>query len=425
VLISLDTVRRDHLPTYGYERYTAPFLDSLARRSIVFDQAFSQDTNTNPSHTSMLTGLYPHVHGSYANGVPLAPDQITLAGILAGVGFRTGGFVSGATMQDEAAGLARGFEVYDDEFTGYRRDGRETAERARQWLRRLRRGERYFLFLHLYDAHGPYQPKGEYADLFHSEQRGTKLRRIPDYQKLRKAGGRLERHVNSYVDRYDAMIRYLDDCVAAVLETVDLDRTIVVIVADHGETFDERYGVLGHGAAVYDEQTRIPLMIHVPAVAAGRNGDLTETVDLVPTLLELLEIERPPFRPVQGRSLVSAMLGRDSAVRDHVFSSARAAESHYVDRLYRLDARRRIHSVRSARWKLILYPGIDDDYVELYDLTADPLERASVADQHPELRDGYLELLREWLEGGAKNPPPELNSELREKLESLGYVEGA
>ena len=81
--------------------------------------------------------------------------------------------------------------------------------------------------------------------------------------------------------------------------------------------------------------------------------------------------------------------------------------------------------MRSARWKLILYPGIDDDYVELYDLTADPLERASVADQHPELRDGYLELLREWLKGGAKNPPPELNSELREKLESLGYVEGA
>ena len=423
VLISLDTLRRDHLSTYGYERDTAPFLAAFAGESTVFTRAIAQDTNTNPSHTSMLTGVYPHVHGSRANGVPLAPGQVTLAAILRNAGFRTGGFVSGAPMRENASGLSRGFEIYDDDFRRARRDGRETTGRALEWLRGIPAEERYFLFVHLFDAHGPYRPPAEYGDLFRSESPGPKLRTVPDYQGVRDGNGRIPDDLNVYVDRYDAMIRVVDECIASLLEAVELERTVVIVIADHGETFDERYAPLGHGAAVYDEQIRIPLVIRAPGHGRRRVEDLVETVDLLPTILELSGVERPAARPVQGSSLVGAMDGA-RLDRRFAFSSARAADVFYQDRGYRFDSRRRIQSIRSNRWKLIRYPGEADDYVELYDLESDPRELESVADGNPAIRDEYLEVLDDWAaEGASPAAPPELDPELREKFKALGYVD--
>ena len=129
LLVSLDTVRRDHLPSYGYGRATAPRIDALAQRSVVFENAFAQHVNTHPSHASIFTGLYPHVHGSTINGQVLRPEHRTLAQILGEAGFRTAAFVSGATML-AATGLDRGFASYDDAVAGLRRPGRETALRA-------------------------------------------------------------------------------------------------------------------------------------------------------------------------------------------------------------------------------------------------------------------------------------------------------
>jgi arylsulfatase len=424
VFVVLDTVRQDHLPTYGYPRDTTPRIDALARSAAVFENAFAQQTNTNPSHASMFTGLYPPAHGSRFNGARLAAGRVTLAQILRDAGFRTAGFVSGVTMRAAASGLERGFEVYDDGFEGKRRDGRVATERAVRWWVQRRAGERRFLFLHLYDAHGPYVPTGSYARLFQSTEKGPRLSRIPPYQLVHDPQGRALLDLNDYVGRYDAMIRYEDDLVARLLDQVDLDRSIVVILSDHGETLGERYRPLDHGGQAFDEQLRIPLVLSAPGVAALRASSSVETVDLLPTLLELLEVPMPEGVPVQGRSLVPLLRGEEPETRPFVFAQARSVGERHADRGYRLKPRTNISTVRGPRWKLILYPGVERDYLELYDLEADPGERTNLADARPEVRDLHLRALREWLtvDGTTPSETP-LSPELRRQLQELGYLD--
>jgi arylsulfatase A-like enzyme len=425
VFVSLDTVRRDHASLYGYARETTPALAALGGRSAVFDAAFAQETNTNPSHASMFTGLYPHVHGATNNGVLLPPGVTTLAEILRGAGFRTGGFVSGAAMAARTTGLERGFETYDDEFTGIRRDGAETTRRALEWLRARTPGERAFLFVHLYDPHGPYLPVGPYTELFADGDPGPALERIPEYQRVLDPAGQLVTALGDYVRRYDAMIRYADDRLAELLAAVDLERSVVVVLSDHGESLGERYHPLDHGGHVTDEQIRIPLVIHVPGAAPARIAAPVETVDLLPTLLELLDVALPPGQPVQGRSVAPLVLGDAprSAERDLVFSSSRALSDRYADRGYALDPARRSHAARSSRWKLVWYPGTQGDYLELYDLAADPGETTNVADAHPRVRDAFAEALRAWLGESGAQAAPAIDPDLREKLRQLGYAD--
>ena len=399
LFVSLDTVRRDHLPTYGYGRATAPRIDALAQRSVVFENAFAQHVNTHPSHASMFTGLYPHVHGSMVNGQILRRGPWTLAEILGEAGFRTAAFVSGATML-ASTGLDRGFMDYDDAITGLRRPGRETALRAVKWLRAQPDDERFFLFVHLFDSHGPYRPPAAYADRFRAPDPGPVLDQIPHYQQLTDAEGRPEVHLNGYVDRYDATIRYQDDQVRLLLDAVDLDRSVVVVLSDHGETLGERYHPLDHGARVFDEQIRIPLIVHAPGLEPHRVQDLVQTVDLLPTLLALLQVQAPPDLEVQGRSLVPLL--REQRVEPlSVFSSAVTLPKRY-DQRYRLKPGRQLHAIRTERWKLIAYPGVEEDYVELYDLERDPGETRNRADEEPQIRDELHELRRQRDEIGPK-----------------------
>ena len=422
LLISLDTVRYDHLPIYGYGRDTTPALRRLAAESAVFENAFAQDTNTNPSHTSMFTGVYPNVHGSQSNGKRLEKGQVTLAQILRAAGFRTAAFVSSPTLHRKASGLGRGFDVYDDDFPGVRRPGSVTTGLAIDAIRRLQPAERYFVFLHLYDAHGPYDP-GPHAGLFRSERPGPWLRNLPDYQRAPDAAGNVSGRLNAYIDRYDGSIRHLDDMLAALLAEVDLDSTIVVVIADHGETFGERFWGLDHGAQLFDEQVRIPLILHGPGIPARRIGAVVETVSLLPTLLELLGVELPAKRPVQGESLVPLLIGAAESRPGLAFSSARADEARHADRGYRLDPDRQIQAVRSPRWKLIQYPGRERDYLELYDLASDPRELSNVAPHFAGVRDELLEILEHWSVEAPTGPSPDLDPEIQEKLQALGYLQ--
>lgn len=426
VLISLDTVRRDHLPTFGYGRPTAPALDALARRATVFWNAIAQETNTAPSHASMFTGRYPHQHGCALNGYRLVDGVPTLAEVLRSAGFATGAFVSGFSLDGKTTGLDRGFDAYDDDFSGKRRDGAATVELARGWLAERRADRPFFLFVHLYDAHGPYEPKGGYEGLFRSDDPGPRLTRIPPYQRHAGADGRPSERLGEFVDRYDAMIRYADDRVAELFDGIDFERTIVVVLSDHGETLGERYRVLDHGGHVTDEQVRIPLVVHAPGIAAGRVDDLVETVDLLPTLIELVGVDAAAA-PSAGRSLAPAMRGAapSSPAADRiVFSCAEAISERFADAGYDLDRAKHLFGVRSARWKLIVLPGRRGDYEELYDLAADPGETRSLARERPELCAAYRALLKGHLAAGGASleAPPELDPEAIDKLRSLGYL---
>lgn len=419
VFISLDTVRADHLSLYGYGRPTSPILERLAGQSVVFANAFTQQTNTNPSHASMFTGLYPHVHGNETNFQALPKERITLAQILARQGFRTAGFISGVALQ-KYTGLDRGFELYRDEMGGWRRDGRTATEEAIEWLRALPPRQRFFLFLHLYDAHGPYRIPSGRRVLFKSADPGALLTDVPEYQR-QKEGGEPLRHLHPYVDRYDTQIRYLDTLIGELLAHLDPATTAVVVISDHGETLGERYHVLDHGAQVFDEQIRIPLLMRVPGRAPRRVEALVETVDLLPTLLDLLHIPLPAAVRLQGYSLAPLLAGSRRSLRSMVFSGARAESSWYEG--YDLDPKRRIFTVRSSRWKLITYPGVRQDYFELYDLRRDPGERRNLAAERPEVRRALAAALARWREGrGPFRPEVDLPDDLRRKLEQLGYV---
>jgi len=425
VLISLDTVRRDHLPIYGYPRDTTPALGRLASRAAVFLDAVSQEVNTNPSHTSMLTGLYPHTHGSLDNGWRLREDQITLAQMLQEAGFATGAFVSGAPLLAAACGLDRGFDTYDDAFEQQRRSATATVERALSWLEQVPDDRRYFLFVHLYDAHGPYLPGPEYEGLFVSPDPGRPLERVPRYQQIRGAPMLASLHVNYYRDRYDAMIRSQDDAIARLLEKIDTETTAVVVLSDHGETFDERYWQIDHGGQLFDEQIRIPLVAFVPGQPASTIDAAVETTDLAPTFLELLGLSPPEGLEFQGRSLAPLLRGEPTWTDRYVFSGASAQSKRHEDRGYVLDEKQRIYSVRSADWKLILYPGLEQDYLELYDRGADADERVNVASQHAQVAERLLDVLLDWRSDRAAVLAPDagLSEELRDRLRSLGYLD--
>jgi arylsulfatase A-like enzyme len=393
----------------------------------VFTSAYAQETNTNPSHASMLTGLYPHVHGNQANGHRLAADRETLAQILSQAGFRSAAFVSGFTMRNSVTGFSRGFELYDDELT--RRDRRpatETVERALAWLAGIPTQERFFLLVHLFDAHGPYRPEGAYVGMFRSPSPGRRVRHMPKHQKRFDEHGQLIRRVGVYIDDYDAMIRTVDDQLVRLLGGLDLEETMVVVVADHGETLGGRpHWGLAHGCRTVDEQIRVPFILYVPGGKARRIDQLAETVDILPTVLEALGVPPPLGLRLDGHSLMPLITG-DGKVHERqvVFSSARATSGVYADRGYRLDEARRIHSVRSRRWKLVLLPGLDGEIEELYDMRSDPGETSNVIAAHPAVRRDLRRVLDAWLaRGGADSPPPQLSADEAEALRSLGYLE--
>jgi arylsulfatase A-like enzyme len=427
VFVSWDTVRRDHLPTYGYQRETAPKLDRFAREGIIFDNAATADCTTNPSHTSMFTGTYPHLHGNFKNKHVLAVGQKTLAAILREHGVRTVAFISGSTMRAEVTGLERGFDIYEDEFAGYRRKGDETTRLAVRWLRNRKDGKkRFFLFLHLFDAHGPYDPPPSYRALFQSPEPGPYLRRIQGYQyrPFKERNGRVPRNLNDYVDRYDASIRFEDDLTADLLKEVDLSDTMVVVLSDHGETLGDRYWTLDHGGQPYDEQVRIPLVVRVPGYEGRRIRATVETVDLLPTILELMGVQVPGDMVVKGRSLLDLMAGRTDEHRDHAFTTARSISARHGHKRYRLRKKTRTLSIREPRWKLIRLPGARRDYLELYRIDRDPGEKKNVAGYHPEVvRRLNGKLVRWYGKGPRIGVPVSVDPRIQRQLESLGYAD--
>ncbi len=436
LLVSLDTTRPDHLSAYGYPRQTSPNFDRLAAGGALFANAFAQWTATGPSHATMLTGLYPPTHGFGVTRPRLRKRFRTLPAILRDAGFRTGAFVSGFTLKGSLAkGLGHGFDVWDATFEGVRRDGVETMEAALEWLDSGDQDRPYFVFLHLYDAHGPYAQEAALPRLFESADRGAPLRQIPRDQNLRDADGRLYRYLNDYVDYYDSGLVHQDEVLGRMIEAIDLENTTVIVVADHGESMGEHGGSINltHATAVFDDQTRIPFLIRSPGLAPALFDEIVETTEILPTALELLGIPLPASLQPAGESLVPLLRGERAQDAGRLaFSGTWAkrkqgiAAAHIFGRppVIALDPQRVVFAARSMRWKLVVYPALDGDLVALYDLESDPLETTDVGDDYPEIRDRLLQRSGLWL-SGAEEPVEELEltSEEIEKLRALGYVD--
>lgn len=389
ILVSIDTLRADHLPVYGYRGVRTPGIDALARDSILYTNAVSHVPLTLPSHASMMTGLLPFQNGVRDNeGYVLAPTHETLASRLRGRGYATGAAVS-AFVLAAATQISRGFDFYDDHFEAggaatlgdVQRSGFETEKIAESWIT-AHRGRPFFFFLHLYEPHAPYAP-------------------VSPFDRI-------------YRDRpYDGEIATADQIVGSFFAFLKSERlydpSLILLVSDHGEGLGD-HGEAEHGILLYRESLHIPMMLKLPG---GRGGGQSVDqpvglVDLYPTVLRLLGIPAPPN--LAGKPLpVDRATARSFPVRD-IYSETLYPRYHF--------GWSDLAALTSDRFELIHAP-----QDELYDFVADPAERQDLATRLPpafrRLRNALLAMDRPRQAPGAADP------EKVKKLAALGYLGSA
>ena len=441
LLVVLDSVRADHLGLYGYERSTSPHLDRLAEEAVVFENAVSQAPWTAPSVASLLTGLYPSVHGidrgvrfvERDDGLPfvvqksLAPSQLTLAEALNRRGYATAGFVSNAFLSS-VFGFANGFEIYHDERGDYPRDARTGKRRGDvtnrhvfDWLEDTPT-EPFLLFVHYNDAHWPYDPPPPFGEAFIAGYDGSLDPSRTGF--LVEPQDRSDRppldaeDVAYLVGLYDGEIRTVDHHLAALRRRIDaakLERPLItVVLADHGEEFFD-HGGTSHGYTLFEEQIRVPLLIHAPGRLAPRRIETPiRLVDLMPTLLELGGIEPPTG--IQGNSLLPLIEGKVDAVNDPVFAEGTLQGT--------------LRALRTADgMKMIQANGASP---RLFDLETDPAEHRDLAAENATAREDLLRKLESLVESndtlrlelfGDEDGYVVVDEELQEELRALGYIQ--
>lgn len=396
VVVTVDTLRPDHLGCYGYANIETPALDALAQRGVLFENAVAQTPLTPPSHASIFTGLNPTGHNvRNTGGFVLQSSSHPLARILQEQGWDTAAFIGSAVLK-KLFGFNNGFDIYDDEMprSGKRNEFREDPERkasvvvdrAIAWLNQRSPDKPYFLWVHIYDPHIPYRPPAEIAQ---------------------KYKGRL----------YDGEIVYADQQIARLFAAVGQksapDKTVTVVLSDHGESLGE-HGEQTHGVFIYDSTLRIPFIMAGPGIPAGlRVKQQARTIDFLPTLLEVMGGRAPDS--VHGVSLVPVFSGKTVA-----------SDVSYAETLYpKMNMNwSELRAIRTSRWKYIRAPR-----PELYDLTADPGEINNVIQQHaPEVQNFEAHLkpfLSPDAKGSEKVETAMMDQRVLDQLKSLGYVAGA
>jgi choline-sulfatase len=394
LLVTVDTLRADHVGCYGDPKAATPNIDALAARGVRFAQAIASVPLTAPSHASILTGAYPPVHKIRdMGGFILDPSIPTLATILKDAGWSTAAFV-GAAVLNRHYGMNRGFDTYNDsmqdesslkKIPGVVAEVRAevVAHRAVEWLKGADRSKPFFLWAHFYDPHFPYDP----PEPFRSQ-----------YPK----------------DPYRGEIAYADGQVGVLLKALadqSLDgRTLVVLIADHGESLGE-HGEFTHGVFLYDSTVHVPMMIAGPGVPAGRVvAEQVRSIDVLPTVTDFAGVSKGTA--AQGVSLRAALaggkpMGTDACFLETLYPKTQMAWSE-------------LRALRTDRWKMIVAPK-----PELYSLVDDPRENRNVIEEHrPEaerLRARVGELSGRG--GPGEKIEPQLVDEQRKReLAALGYV---
>ncbi len=397
LLITVDTLRADRLGCYGAKRVKTPAMDSLAAQGIRFDPALAQVPITLPSHVVILSGTYPMTNGVRdftSSGIPPSIGLISEA--FERQGYATAAFVS-AFVLDATWGFRRGFQVYDDHFDprqfetenpgNIQRRGAETVDRMLTWLRGRPTGKPFFVWLHLYDPHSPYDP----PEPFRHEYAG---------------------HL------YDGEVAYTDSQLARVFGYLRdqglYERMWIILLSDHGESLGE-HGEDEHGFFIYNSTLRVPLIFKPPQGVASPHvveGPIG-TIDVAPTLFDLLRFQDPLRRQFQGRSLASLVLGKGAAQERGVYS-----ESYYPRDSFGWSP---LHSLSTRRFQFIEAPR-----PELYGLGADPGEKHDLFAQRSAeataLRDQLSDLERRYAGPAPSTAGAPLSAETLEKLKSLGYV---
>jgi arylsulfatase A-like enzyme len=429
LLVTIDTLRADHLGCYGYRRPTSPRIDAFARRATVFDRAFTYWPKTRGSFVALLTGRTASRTG-YGKTHPVLLDlNPTLASVLKAAGYETAAVVDNPNV---AAGLgyAKGFDSYRE--TWEEKDLPTETERARaitdDGIRRLRAadaGRPLFLWLHYVNPHAPYTPPPPYDKAFLDEgaRRGARLPVVAGLHggipKQWAVAG--EDRLAYYVAQYDGEIAAVDAEVGRLLDALAAsaikDKTLVVLTSDHGESLGEHDYYFDHGEDLFDPCLRIPLLVAAPGTTGPRRADvLASTLDLVPTVLDAVKVSYPP--DLAGESLLRVVEGGPGPRRERLFGQND----------------RNLSGSWDARYKIVATPLAERNAYALYDRDADPAELRDLAGARPDelrLARRELELFleqsgREWarlrpvLEG--KPAETAMTAEACERLRALGYT---
>jgi len=389
LLVTIDTLRADRVGAYGHAAARTPVLDELAREGVLVDDVVASVPQTRPSHASLFTGLHPFEHGLRDNvSGALAGDRPTLASLLRAAGYDTAGFIAAYPVA-RPSGLDRGFAVFDDPFGGHQgattrsgsseRRATEVVDAALGWLEHPRDAP-FFLWVHLFDPHAPYEPPQPFARRF--------------------AGS-----------PYDGEVAYCDAELGRLLGALEVrglaDHTLVVVTSDHGEGLGD-HAEDEHMLLVYDSTLRVPLILRWPGrlPAGARIAGQFRSVDLLPTLLELLG--RSPVA-ASGVSRARQLLTGGSIPDNEAYAESLYGEAHY--------GWAPLRTLRSRGWKYIAAPR-----AELYDLRADPGETQNRLHDRAETAEAMRRRLESYDSGSAPPATPGIDVGTAERLAALGYV---
>lgn len=403
VIVSVDTLRADFLGCYGSPWATSPHLDGLAAESLVYDDFLCEVPLTGPSFGSFMTSRYPRTTGMTRNGLRMPAEAPTLAEAFRAAGYATFCVQSNWTLKAKLCGLDRGFDVYEEDFHKKRwgivkpeRRADEVTRVALELLQARTPDKPFFAWIHYSDPHAPY--------LFHREHNPSGKRRwlLKNEEKVRV--------------KYASEVAYADEHIGRLLEALPRENTVVVFIADHGESLYE-HDYLGHGRRVYQPELRIPFMVRAPGVTPGRTAAPGRGVDVAPTLLALAGLA--PMPEMLGTDLIGHAPEAD---RVRVFETYGGA----VPRLpgahaLMADASPMRQGVIQDGWKLILGSG----HPELFNLREDPGELENLASRETARVAGLQQLITDWdqVTRQMASTGATLDKDDVRALEALGYVE--
>ncbi len=428
LLITIDTLRADHLGLYGYGRKTSPHLDALAQRGTVFDQAYTYWPKTRGSFVALMTGRLASQTG-YGKSHPLLLEfNPTLASVLKDAGYLTTAVVDNPNVA-ASLGYGKGFdrfvETWEDKTlaTEVSRGHAITRDAAR-FLQEARPSAPFLLWLHYVNPHAPYQPPPPFDTAFldAASSRGPRLRAVDGFHGgVRSQWAVAGKRLGWYVAQYDGEIATADAEVGEVLKALDgsavRDRTLVIVTSDHGESLGEHEYYFDHGEDLFDPSLRIPLLAAGPGVRQGQRSEvLATTLDIVPTVLDALKVSYPP--DLAGVSLLPVLHGGTGPDRSRLQGQND----------------RNLLGAWDRRFKIVAVPVEQETRYSLYDRERDPaeahdvfrsnVERARVERRELELFrervDGQLVRTRRLLEG--QSGLERLSPEACEKLKTIGYV---
>jgi len=404
LILTVDTLRADHLSCYGYQYPTSPNIDKLAEKGFVFDNCIAEVPLTCPSFSSMFTSRYPRVIGVTKNGLGISKDEITITELFKENGYFTFCIQSNWTLKSKLSNLHQGFDIYDDDFHVKRwgifsseRLADEVTKNAIEILNKRSGHKPFFGWVHYSDPHAPYRFRKEYN--VHSKKGSIKDGKI--YKTIKD---------------YDAEVRFTDEQIGVLLKHVP-ENTIIVFTADHGESLYE-HNYLGHGRKLYQNEVRIPLIIVAPGIKPGRTDIPVRGIDIGPTVLGLANIQKD-----------KNMLGIDFLKGNIDYERTRVIETYGgavpkipILRFFLKNSAPIMQSVIVGNWKLI----VKGEKKELYNIMEDPDESDNLVKKYPEKVFELQQKINKWSKStpiNNKSSHKKITEEDIEVLRSMGYLE--